>query len=54
MQNYQMKLEIQALRERINYLEQINQQEEWSRTYIRQYAMNLDWIAAIGKIPMLI
>ena len=34
-QNYQMKQEIQALRERVNYLEQIKQQEEeWSRTYI--------------------
>jgi ParB-like nuclease family protein len=33
-QNYQMKQEIQSLRERINYLEQINQQEEWSRTYV--------------------
>ncbi|MBV9177985.1 MAG: ParB N-terminal domain-containing protein [Nitrososphaeraceae archaeon] len=34
-QNYQMKHEIQALRERVNYLEQIKQQEEeWSRTYV--------------------
>jgi len=36
-QNYQMKQEIQALWERVNYLEQIKQQEqeeEWSRTYI--------------------
>jgi hypothetical protein len=35
-QNYQMKQEIQALRERINYLEQIKRQEEeeWSRTHI--------------------
>jgi hypothetical protein len=34
-QNYQMKQEIQALRERVNYLEQIKQkEEEWSRTYV--------------------
>jgi hypothetical protein len=38
-QNYQKKLEIQALRERIHHLEQIKQQEqqqeeEWSRTYV--------------------
>jgi hypothetical protein len=34
-QNYQMKQEIQALRERVNYLEQIKQQEEErSRTYV--------------------
>jgi hypothetical protein len=34
-QNYQMKLEIQSLRERVNYLERIKQQEEeWSRTYV--------------------
>ncbi|HZA06823.1 MAG TPA: hypothetical protein VE619_03880, partial [Nitrososphaeraceae archaeon] len=35
-QNYQMKQEIQALLERVNYLEQITrqQEEEWSRTYV--------------------
>lgn len=34
-QNYQMKQEIQALLKRINYLEQINQQEqEWSDTKV--------------------
>lgn len=34
-QNYQMKQEIQALQERVNYLERIKQQEEeWSRTYV--------------------
>ncbi len=34
-QNYQMKQEIEALRKRINYLEQINQQEqEWSYTKV--------------------